>query len=69
MNNPKRTWKDIKQVRIYADKLESGWVGEIEYKDYIGKSVTFSVDYGNRSEDMLALTIEAIRRQMDSSKS
>lgn len=65
--NPKRTWKDIKEIRVFADKLKSGWVVEISYKD--SKNATFSIDYGSKNENMLVLLNKCISRQMDSSKS
>lgn len=64
-DHPKRTWRDIKEIRLDANALKSGWVVEIIYKDSIGKSAIFSIDYGYETEDMLALALHSIRLQMN----
>lgn len=63
MGNPKRTQKDIKQIRVFTEiQGVHGWVVEMQYKD--GKSASFAIDYGKKGFDMLAEVSRCIKLQL-----
>lgn len=60
---PKRSQSEIKTIHIDVDPPgRDGWQVELRYHD--GKHVSFTVDNGQKGADMLAITTQAIKKQL-----